>query len=263
MRYFSNLFIMFTSLFFCVDTLANLMITPTRVSLAERDRTTKVYIINTSNETKTYRLIWTEKLAKSEGGYVNHDGLLSTSLSPMMRMSPSQVTLKAGEKQVVKLAVRKPKGLKSQEYRSHLLFQALPNQSPAAEKELGINLNMVLSYSIPVILKYGSDLPKVSISDVKVTKDKVSLNFNHTGDFSAFGDVEVYFNSKNSSKPQRIGLIAGYSIYPELTSLSTTLKFLDGFRVTEPGDITVKYMGKEEYKKVLFAEKTISVDSLL
>jgi hypothetical protein len=263
MRYLSNIFFTFLCATFCVDVFANLMITPTRISFAERDTTAKVYIINTSNEEKTYRLIWTEKIAKSEGGYTNYNGLLPTSLSPMMRMSPSQVTLKPGEKQVVKLAVRKPKGLKSQEYRSHLLFQALPNQKLASDKELGISLNMILSYSIPVILKYGSDLPQLAISDVNVAREQISFNFKHKGDFSAFGDVAVYFKGQGTEEPKHIGMLAGHSVYPELTSLSTTLRFLDGYKITEPGDILIKYIGKEEYKGVVFAEKIINLKSLL
>lgn len=262
MRYLFKIFFIITCIIFCVDAFASLMITPTRISLAERDRTAKVYIINTSDEAKTYRLIWTEKIAKPEGGYLNHDGLLPTSLSPMMRMSPSQVTLKAGEKQVIKLAVRKPKGLKSQEYRSHLLFQALPNQKPASEKELGISLNMVLSYSIPVILKYGSELPQVTISDVNVKKEQVSFNFMREGDFSAFGEVVVYFKGQSSKQAKRIGVLSGHSIYPELSSLSTTLTFIDGYQITESGEMTIKYIGKEEYKNIVFAEKVISINSL-
>ena len=44
-------------------------------------------------------------------------------LKNMVRISPSQVRLAPGERQIVKLAIRKPKDLAEQEYRSHLAFK--------------------------------------------------------------------------------------------------------------------------------------------
>ena len=49
---------------------ANLLISPTRISFDERQRTAKVTVINTGNEYQTYRVLWSEKQAQPSGGYI-------------------------------------------------------------------------------------------------------------------------------------------------------------------------------------------------
>lgn len=66
------------------------------------------------------------------------------------------------------LAIRKPKGLLEQEYRSHLAFKALPNETQIQQQRLGINLKLLLSYTIPVILRKGAEIPNVNISNLQL-----------------------------------------------------------------------------------------------
>ncbi|WP_261594807.1 molecular chaperone [Pseudoalteromonas holothuriae] len=239
---------------------ANLLISPTRIVFDERTRTAKVYVINNSSERKMYRLQWQEKKAKSEGGYESLPDLTSTSLSPMMRMSPSQISLAPGERQVVKLALRKPRDLAELEYRSHLRFKALPNEKNYSEKQLGITLNMVMSYSIPVIYRANKSIPKVRIADVRVVQpDMLELKMLRTGKQSTFGLLEVLFTPENSQKQQRVAVLSNFSIYPELAEAKVHLSTIDGFRFTQAGELKVRYVGGKEYVGHVFAQHSITL----
>ena len=48
---------------------ASLLISPTRLSFAERERSSKVFLMNTSSETKTYRLEFQQQKQLPDGRY--------------------------------------------------------------------------------------------------------------------------------------------------------------------------------------------------
>ncbi|GAB0110334.1 fimbrial biogenesis chaperone [Pseudoalteromonas distincta] len=244
---------------------ANLLISPTRVTFDERQRVATVVVINNSDEHRTYRLSWQEKTAKPTGGYITlgKDTVNPTALSNMIRMSPSQVRLAPGERQTVKLALRKPQGLKEQEYRSHLLFQALPNESK--NNGAGIKVNLILSYSIPVILRQGTELPVLDIKSVVLKKsgEKKSLfiTIAKQGNYSSFGKIEVFYKPNNSGKEVKVAMVSDYSIYPEVPVSKLPLVFFEGSKIENSGKLRVVYSGLKEYRGKVFSEKTVDIDA--
>ncbi|MFW8120996.1 hypothetical protein, partial [Klebsiella pneumoniae] len=62
-----TLVLVFSFIFLSHNALADLLISPTRISFDERQRTAKVTVINTSKE---YRVIWSEKQSTATGGYI-------------------------------------------------------------------------------------------------------------------------------------------------------------------------------------------------
>lgn len=242
---------------------ANLLISPTRVTFDERQRVSTVIVINNSDQYRTYRLSWQEKIAKPTGGYatLNPEAVNPSALSNMVRMSPSQVRLAPGERQMVKLALRKPQGLIKQEYRSHLLFQALPNESES--KSEGIKVNLILSYSIPVILRQGTELPKVDIKTIELKKndgrESLFISMEKDGKYSSFGKVEVFYRSNSMDEEVKVAMVSDYSIYPEVSVAKLPLAFFEGRKVIEPGKLRVVYSGLKEYRGKLFAEKIVDI----
>lgn len=260
--------ILISYLFLSFNTYANLLISPTRIQFEERQRVAKVIVINQSDETKTYRLEWQEKIAKAGGGYVNYtkEQINPTALSSMVRLSPSQVRLAPGERQIVKIALRKPKDLPSKEYRSHLLFKALPNEEESSDASFGIRLNMILSYSIPVILRENVIEPKVNISNVAVVKgekaDALNVSLERQGPFSSFGKLEVFYKEQGSSTERKIATLNDYSIYPEVERTNVNLSLFDGGKLPNKGEVRIIYTGLNEFKNIVFAEKSINISSL-
>ena len=265
-RYFLYCFIVLLT-FHSVAVYANLLISPTRIAFDDRQRVAKVIVVNNSNESKTYRLEWQEKIAKPQGGYITltDDQVNPNSLASMMRLSPSQVRLAPGERQVVKIALRKAKGLADKEYRSHLVFKALPNEHKSNSKSFGIRLDMVLSYSIPVILRQGTALPEVDIASVKYltndAKPSLGISLNHSGDYSSFGKVEVFQTLSGSKEEQKIAMVNDFSIYPELDNVSLTLPLFDNMKLQENSQIRITYSGLKEYQGQVFSTKTTTFTS--
>ena len=69
---------------------ANLLISPTRVSFDERQRSAKVTVINSSDEYRTYRVVWNKKLALPAGGYQTLSELSRNSIKSFLPLPPKQ-----------------------------------------------------------------------------------------------------------------------------------------------------------------------------
>ncbi|KZX00450.1 hypothetical protein JL49_11165 [Pseudoalteromonas luteoviolacea] len=245
---------------------ASLMISPTRVVFDERQRTAKVFLINNSQEEKTYRLGWKEKYALPTGGYrdLTADEVGSWRLSQLIRMTPKQIHLAPGERQLVKLALRRKQGMAPGEYRSHLFFQALPTEKSVTSKAIGINLNMILSYSIPVLYRKQTSVPKVNLSDVQIVesgsgKQVIKLKMHRLGNASTFGKVQVYWKGGDEQSWQRVSVANNFAIYPEVESASVELNVLTEQKMQNAGQLKVIYTGQQEYVDKEFVKKIFAL----
>ncbi|KZN49571.1 hypothetical protein N474_04755 [Pseudoalteromonas luteoviolacea CPMOR-2] len=245
---------------------ASLMISPTRVVFDERQRTAKVFLINNSQEEKTYRLGWKEKHALASGGYrdLASDEVGPWRLSHMIRMTPKQVHLAPGERQVVKLALRRKKDMAHGEYRSHLFFQALPTEQHRVSQAIGINLNMILSYSIPIVYRKQVSIPTVTISDAQLKlntagQQVIHVNISRQGHASAFGKIQAYWKAHNTKQWQRVSVANNFAIYPEVAKANIELNILNGQKIAGRGQLKVTYDGQEEYAGKELAQKTFAL----
>jgi len=252
------------------STWANLLINPTRVEFSPSDRTADVTLINTSKFTTTYRLGWVEKKAKAGGNYIDLSPAEAASFpiaSSMLRFSPKQVTLKAGERQTVKLAIRRPQNLATGEYRSHLLFKALPPKTA----EEGLNpeasataINLVVSFAIPVVIQQGALDYKLAINDAQISynpaqkEGSVAVNISRTGTHSVMGNISAYW-TPNGGTQRLIAKAGDYNLWPELSSTTATLSWVGAdFAITD-GKLRIVYEGTKSFRGKTFADKTISV----
>jgi len=237
---------------------ANLMLAPQRVVFEERQRSASVHLVNTSNSTTTYRLHWVQKKQAENGKYIdlpdNSDEVPNA--SRMLRFSPRQVTLAPNERQTVRIALRRKKGLTEGEYRSHLLFQALPKEDgdlEPASRGAKIKINLLLGFSIPVIVRQGKPDVQVKISDVELRKQKIKnkthygayITLRRSGLHTAYGSLRVIWKSNRHSGQKEIAILNNVSFYPD----SEKVKFFAGFKDFKPGpgQIKVEYVGAEKY----------------
>ncbi|AOT09394.1 fimbrial biogenesis chaperone [Pseudoalteromonas luteoviolacea] len=251
---------------FCQVVEASLMISPTRVVFDERQRTAKVFLINNSNEAKTYRLGWKEKLALPAGGYrdLHPEQVGPWKLSHLMRVTPRQVHLGAGERQVVKLALRRKQGMTNGEYRSHLLFQALPTEKQSQSEAIGVSLNMILSYSIPIIYRKETVPPEVKITAAKLSTDvndkpTIVVDIFRTGAASALGKLRVDWKPDGTKQWNNVATANNYAIYPEVTQAQVELNILAGKVITGKGQFRVTYTGQAEYRDHAFSQRVFNI----
>lgn len=251
-----------------VSAQASLLISPMRVALDERNRAAKVVLINTGDVTRTYRVEWVQKAALPQGGYKNltdEEAKDFPIASNMFRLSPRQVTLAPNERQIVKIAARRPKNLKDGEYRSHLLFTALPRRGndKNSKQGAGITLKLSLSYSIPVVLRQGAFDYQVGVEDLTLIHDTekkqatVQVKMSRSGPSSTTGSIVAYWTPKGGSAEKQVAILNSVNFYPELNYRVYKLHWFD----YSPGAGTLRlaYEGGEEMRGSLITEKTFNI----
>jgi P pilus assembly chaperone PapD len=252
---------------------ANLLVTPKRIVFDERDRTHQVVLINASTQARSYRLEWVEQQQTDGGTYrllKDEETLGRKKASDIMRFSPRQVRLGPGERQVVKILARRSANMAPGEYRSHLLFSALPLETEVSDEAVDgmkVLLNVLVSYSIPVILNVDYKAPQVSVSDVQVIEQKdketkfadVNVTLSKTGSYSTYGKVKVYFKAENQDSFKEVAILNGVSIYGEANSYTARLTWLDAPE-SRRGELRIRYEGDEEFSGTTFAEEVVSIN---
>jgi P pilus assembly chaperone PapD len=251
---------------------ANLVIHPIRVQFAPNERSTEVTLLNDSKTTNTYRLEWKEKQAKPEGGYANLTAEAAKQFpvaSSMVRFSPRQVTLKPGERQTVKLSVRRPARLADGEYRSHLLFKALPPPVALRDEQvagLTMQMNLVTSFSIPVVIQQGQagssvrlESAQIQYNPTKPNESSIIVNLAHNSRYSVHGDIEAYWTPQGGSE-QLIALNNGFTFWPELTKTSSSLIWVGTNFAPTNGKLRILYKGARTYRGQTFVDQSIQLD---
>lgn len=208
---------------------ADLLVYPTRLVLDGNTRAAQVELLNNGKEPATYRIQFVNKRMTETGGFVD-----VASPAPgeqfadsMLRHSPRQVTLSPGASQTIRVALRKPAELSDGEYRSHLTFDPVPdaasnNVANAAKAVtpggLGVQLQVLIGVSIPVIVRHGTTNANVSISDLKfgpaVAGRPASLAFaiQRTGNRSVYGDLGLTFTPRGGAE-QQVAKAGGMAVY--------------------------------------------------
>jgi fimbrial chaperone protein len=208
---------------------ANLMISPTRVVFEDRERNQVVNIINNSDQTKTYRIEIVNNIQTPDGSYKKAENLAETVLSHsadrMIRFSPKQVTLQAGQSQQVKLTLNKPENLQTGEYRTHLSFVELPSAERLEQQknQASFKLFMLVGFSIPIQVRHNNltvtsriENIRIQPTDIEQTPWAIVFDITRTGNSSAFGRIVLSWRPNNNSAYQQIREINNIAVYREL-----------------------------------------------
>lgn len=209
----------------------DLMVMPTRVVLEGRERAAEVALRNVGSRKATYRILFREMDMNAEGKLeerTKKEGELTA--SDLVRYSPRQVDLEPGETQTVRLQLRKPEGLPDGEYRSHLLFQAVPPPEPpkpddaAAPDAISFDIKTIFGISIPVIVRHGDAHATASLSDLKLEAPRtldgppaLTLDLRKDGNRSIGGEFQVRWEPA-SGRATVVLPVAGGVIYHNLAA---------------------------------------------
>lgn len=255
---------------------AQLMVSPTRIVFEGSERTDQVNLINNGTDTGRFRISFVRR-KMLESGQIEaiEEGEPGMYSDDMVRFAPRQVTLQPGQSQTVRLMLRKKGGLEDGEYRSHLMFQSLPDPAASDIEELtssdakGVTVQLipVVGITIPVIVKQGQLDSTVSLSDFEIKQSNtvkgessLSMKINRTGNESAYGDIRVYFTPKGGA-PLQIGQVNGVAVYTPLDKRSIEIKldYPKGYSV-ENGELHVTYLkpGQDE-KSGLLTEARLAI----
>ncbi len=250
----------------------DLLVAPTRVVFEGRTRSAELTLLNIGRQAATYRISFThfrmlesgdlKEIEKPEPG--------SEFADELVRYSPRQVTLEPNVSQTIRLQVRKPEKLADGEYRSHLLFRAVPPEGaiPAnvieseEKKATGytIRLTPIYGVSIPVIVRQGQSSVKASLTDLSVRPPEkagdpsiLELKIRREGSQSVYGNLQAIF-LPSTGKEQVVGVVNGLAVYTSIPNriVRVPLQPPPGI-VLAHGRLRVRYT-KAEQKGDLLAE---------
>lgn len=247
-----------------LNSTAALLITPSRVVFEDRTRTSQVTLVNKGSETTTYRISFIRQNMTDDGKFVTVENDEEGNYADkMVRYSPRQITLTPGQSQIVRLMLRKPKGLADGEYRSHMLLQALPKVtksdiSKAVEeggKDITVEITTIIGVSIPVIVRSGKLNTELTLTNARFVKSSdpkkksyIALDMNRSGNQSTYGDFRVNFVD-GSGNNIIIGNINGVAVYSPntLRQFQLPLNSVDGVEYNKGKfHITYSESGKDE-----------------
>lgn len=253
-----------------------LTVSPTRIVFEGRQRSAEVTLVNTTSTPATYRVLFKNMRMLEDGSYKDIDTTQSGELfaDQLILYSPRQVYLEPGVSQIVRLLLRKPPDLPVGEYRSHLLFQALPSEAGTdvekpdlKEGEIQIKISTVYGVTIPVIVRQGELSATVSISDLSLESPEIPskatvlfLRLNRSGNRTVSGEVKVTFKSEKGGDEQVVGLAHGIAVLsPYLTRVvKLPLKVPEGV-VLQNGRLHIVYRARPEEGGAVLAEADLRV----
>lgn len=195
-----------------------LQVMPTRLVMT-RESSGELTLINKGSKPGNYRILLRNIRTDDSGKFETAESAKNGErfADEFVRFSPRRVTVDPGSFQKVRVMVRKPKDLADGEYRTHMVFQTLPEQKvntldEAATDEMEVAVQTIVEISIPIIIRHGKLTADVKLSAAKKESDKVLFTLNRGGNRSLYGDVEVFLNS-GANKNTRIGYARGISVY--------------------------------------------------
>ena len=147
-----------------------LFVAPHRAIITPGERTTEVTVANHSDYKRRYEITMIDSVM-TETGATKRVNTFEYSAKRMIRYVPRSVELAPGERQTVRLMVRRPKDLADGDYHSHLLFREKAVEEEAApggeNQKFTFQVGAQYGVAIPVIVQQGTIESAVEVGAVK------------------------------------------------------------------------------------------------
>jgi hypothetical protein len=247
----------------------NLLITPRRVVFEGNKQSQELTLANTGVDTAKYTVSFVQYRMTEEGSFdqieLPDEGQMFA--DKYLRFFPRSVTLPPNGSQVIRMQFRKLPDMKPGEYRSHVYFRAVPNESLLGDEQanadttsIGIKLVPIFGISIPVIIRNGTLDVNVNLTTIDLdlksdTVPNLTITFERSGTKSVYGDLSVMWQS-DQGEPVEVGIVRGLAVYTpnKLRKFKMQLRNVPGVDFTK-GKLLIKFQAPNDDKAELFAEK--------
>lgn len=253
---------------------ADLMLHPTRIVFDKNQRAAQVELINNGTKPTSYRISLVNRRMTDAGQFEVADtpGEGERFADGMLRYSPRQITLQPGTAQTVRIMLRKPAELLDGEYRSHLLFDKLPDAEGstsvenrgAQNSQIGVMINALVGASMPVIVRHGNVDATVKLAGLALQRDAARnpvlvLRFERDGAGSVYGDVSVSFTPRGG-KPEALAQVGGVAVYTpnRVRQAALPLRVPKGVTLAG-GTLEVAYRDRPEAGGKLLAQASLNL----
>lgn len=253
---------------------ADLMLNPVRVIFENNQRAAQIDLINNGTETATFRISLVNRRMSETGEFnvIESPAAGEQFANELLRYSPRQVVLAPGAGQAVRIMLRKPASLAPGEYRSHLVFEKVPEaqgatsietQGGAAGDEFAIKLTALVGASIPIIVRHGETAATVVLSQLSLQRPSpdqapvLVLQMERSGNRSVYGDLVVSFTPHGGAE-QVIGKASGIAVYtPNALRRAKLALQVPHNLVLERGTLRVTYRERPDTGGKLLAEAAL------
>ncbi|GHA31128.1 hypothetical protein GCM10007103_10840 [Salinimicrobium marinum] len=202
----------------------DLMIMPKRLVFDGSQRSQEINLANTGNDTAVYAISFVNYKMTETGNFkqVEEPEEGQRFAEDFLRYFPRRVTLAPNEAQTVRVQLTRTGNLEQGEYRSHMYFRAVEDQTALGEEEvqegegISINIKTVFGISIPIIVREGQSTTAIELTDIELQEQeenpKLSLVLNRSGNMSVYGNIKVDHISPEGTTTE-IGMVKGVSVY--------------------------------------------------
>ena len=173
-----------------------LFVSPHRVDIGPEDRVTRLTVANKSDIKRRYNIQIVDQVMDETGATRRLEGGFEYSAKKMLKFVPKRFTLEPGQRQIVRVQVRRPKTLTDGDYHSHLLFREVPLKTEnrpgvkAGDGKVSFEIKTLYGIAVPVVLKHGHVQSNMTVTDLSFGKseggkDIIRATFNRDGNGEA------------------------------------------------------------------------------
>jgi len=264
-------------IFFIPNAFAGLSAFPQHIEI-ERHQRNSVLTLTNSGSTTQYRIQLVDYIRDKNGKVqsvpLNELPENYNSAKKIVRYSPRQITLAPGESQTIRLLVRRTRKLPTAEYRSFILFQAMPSkeqtkndiqnlaETDPEKRTITVNPVMLQSLALPIIVQHGKLSATAEIAsltfkqsqtgETAVKNPKINVHLLRHGNRSLYGKIVA------EQDGDVIGIAKGLALYNPNKERTYTVA-LDPKKLQSGKKLTVTYRGLDRDAGTTFATGEIIV----
>lgn len=238
-----------------------LLVAPLRQVITAKTPLVRYQISNPSDRFVEARVGWIDLSATPEG-YEAADATARPTLSaaPYLVVSPARLRLEPGARAEVVVRLKKGAVIPAGERRSHLLIETSPARTPLRRASTGLEVDVGLGVSTPVILRSGQAAPAVKFEQSKLIRDDDGLLALETtlridGKFSAYGSLDASIAAEPGAL--RLARIANVAVYPDAGARRLIIPL--GLEHLPAGLLRVTFSGDGEFRGRVLAVKSFEV----
>jgi len=240
---------------------AEITISPLRQVITKEAPEAVYEVSNASDRIIEGRIGWTD-LAAVETGYAPAapETRARLSAAPYLVVSPARFRLEPGKRARITVKLKNGAAIPAGERRSHLLVETAPARTPLRRAGGGLEADVGLGVSTPVILRSGLVPPVVEFKDTKLLRNSNGLleletALTRDGRYSAYGRFVAVMDV--GGQKTTIAEIDNVSLHVDAPTRKLTLGL--GKSALPAGTLKLSYLGGAEYEGRVFAEKTFEI----
>ena len=218
------LFFIFTFSGLATYAQGDLMIMPKRLVFDGSERSQEINLANTGSDTAVYAISFVNYIMTEKGNFEQVEGPEDGQrfATDFLRYFPRRVSLAPNEAQTIRVQLTRTGNLEQGEYRSHMYFRAVEEQTALGAEEteesegISINIKTVFGISIPIIIRQGESTTQIDLTELFLNTEgenpKLSLVINRSGNMSVYGNLTATHIAPDGTETE-IGMVKGVSVY--------------------------------------------------